>query len=89
MLAVCPGLGSFKSTESRRPSFANELHRLTPHTGLQEMKQAENDVDVVSDDNSSMHGERHFESSYDHDSRNAAEKHAYLHSQHGIDDSVF
>lgn len=45
--------------------------------------------DILSDDNLSLHDKPYFESSYGHDGRLAAEKHAYLHSQHGMEDSVF
>lgn len=39
---------------------------------------------MLSDETSSLHGEEPFESSYGHGGRLAAEKHAYLHSQHAI-----
>ena len=70
------------------------LKSVLPHnSGISEMQGAQGSEqafdDMLSDDNSSLYGEHHFEGSYGHAGRLAAEKHAYLHSQHGMDDSVF
>lgn len=45
--------------------------------------------DMTPEDDSSVHSGHRFESSHDHDAHHAAEKHAYLHSLHGLEDSVF
>ena len=100
MLADHPGRSSLRATESRQPSYTSvEVDRmlksiLPQDSGVPEMKEEDKVSeqafdDIMSDDNSSLRGEHNFESSHDHDGRLAAEKHAYLHSQHGLEDSVF
>ncbi|KAL3142322.1 hypothetical protein ABBQ38_002663 [Trebouxia sp. C0009 RCD-2024] len=81
----------FRAHEGWQPSnAASEVNRTLAHqSGVPDLKQGRNDVEVMSNHNSSVPGEHTFESSHDHDGRSAAEKHAYLHSQHGMDDTVF
>ena len=92
VLADHAGFTNLRAAESRRTSHDSAAldRMLMPHShGVQETKQDENDVEVMSNANSSVHGEHHFESSHDINGRLAAEKHAYLHSLHGMDDTVF
>lgn len=93
------GCSSLRATHSRQPSNASVevdrmLKSILPHnSGIpgrkEDGKGSEQALDdMLSDNLLSLHD---FESSYDHDGRLAAEKHAYLHSQHGmpLEDSVF
>lgn len=99
VLADRSGRSSIRPTESRQPSNASievdrMLKSILPHnSGIPEMEGAKGSYqafdDMLSDDNSSLHGEHQFESSHGHDGRLAAERHAYLHSHYGMDDSVF
>lgn len=100
-MALTDGTGrsSLRATHSQQSSNASvEVERMLksilPHnSGIpgrkEEGKGSEQALDdMLVDDASSL---QDFESSYEHDGRRAAEKHAYLHSQHGMpfEDSVF
>ena len=100
VLADCPGRSSIRAKETWLPSFASieadrMLKSVLPHkSDIPEKNGADKGSeqafdDILSDDNLSLHDEPYFESSYGHDGRLAAENHAYLHSQHGMEDSVF
>ena len=55
----------------------------------EDIKSEETFDDMIPEHDSSSVQDRKFESGHDRDVHLAAEKHAYLHSQHGMDDSVF
>lgn len=93
------GRSSLRATHSRQPSNASVevdrmLKSILPHSSgipgrKEDGKGSEQALDdMLADDASSL---QDFESSCEHDGRCAAEKHAYLHSQHGmpLEDSVF
>ena len=101
-LADHPGRSSIRAAESRQALNASEEVEqmlksiLPPNSGISDIKEENNRPeqgldDMLSDKTSSLHGEEPFESSYDHGGRLAAERHAYLHFQHGMpsEDSVF
>ena len=94
LLADYPGRSSIKATESWQPLIASvsadqAVKGILPHNSDTSEKNAEGSGQAF--ENLSLHGEHQLDSSYNHDidSRLAAEKHAYLHSQHGMEDTVF
>ena len=94
-------VGSIRAAGSRQGSAASVeadkmIRSILPYSsGISALEDEDNrskqslDDMMIPEDDTSVHSAQHFESSHNRDPHTAAEKHAYLHSQHGMDDSVF